>query len=281
MLHILVPTDFSDNAYAAMRTALQLARSYNAEVVFLHAMERPLVPATSPQEVYSSLFQAEQQELEQKLLQQCQQLYHEFDIRPKEVARNIQILPTPVADAILQVISSKNINILLMGSSGVSGIKKLLMGSNTSEMIRITTVPLLVVPPSYNFKGFRKISVVIRKKRFGNRPGLAMLERLAHTFSATVYFLFILDEDDQQSDALPLLEAEELAKGLNHEITTIRKTYKSEELERHIKKIETDLLVWLPMQGGFWGDALSESFTEEIATKACLPLLVVPHVQLK
>ncbi|WP_266205653.1 universal stress protein [Pontibacter kalidii] len=278
MLRILVPTDFSDTAYAAMRTALQLARSYHAEVTFLHAMERPMVPAATPQEVYYSILQAAQQELGQRLQQLSQQLHQELDLRPKEVTRRVQILPTPVSNTVLQLIRDNSINLVVMGSSGVSSLKKFFMGSNTAEMIRITTVPLLIVPARYAFRGFKSITVVIRAKRFGNRPGLSILDRLSHTFSASVYFLFILDEDGQARDSLPLAESAELVNGLNYEIIPIRKNSKNEELEQHLQKTNTDLLVWLPRQVGGWGDSLSEGFTEEIAYKARLPLLVIPHL---
>ncbi|WP_276495994.1 universal stress protein [Pontibacter litorisediminis] len=279
MLRLLVATDFSDNAAAAMRTALLLGRSYTAEVIFLHAMDRPLVPATSPPEIYNSIYQAEQQELEQRLQQQVQELSQELDLRPREVLKSVQILPTPVALSVLQLISRRNIRLVIMGSSGVSGFKRLLMGSNTTEMIRLTPVPLLIVPGGYNFRGFQKITVVIRMKRFGNRPGLSILDRLSHTYSASVYFLFILDEEDSEPEAVAFAQTEELAKGLPHEVITIRRRDKNEELERHLQKTRTDLLVWLPMPGGFWRDSMSESFTEEIAAEAGLPLLVIPHLK--
>lgn len=279
MLRILVPTDFSENAYAAMRTALQLARSYQAEVVFLHTMEMPPVPATSPQEVYADIYEAEHQKLEQKLQQQCQGLYLELSLRPKEVLKTVQVLPAPLIDAILQLSRDSAINLVVMGSSGTSGFQKFFVGSNTSDMIRLTIAPLLIIPPNYHFEAFKIISIVIRLKRFGERPGLRLLERIAHTYSAQLYFVFVLDEDETEPKFLPPAEIHSLDKDLPYKITSIRKATKTEDLQKHLQNSGTDLLVWLPMQHGFWGNSPSEQFAERAASKVGLPLLVIPHIK--
>ena len=279
MLRLLTATDFSENAQSAMRVALRLARSYSAEVFFLHAMARPPVPAISPEEVYNSIYQAEQQELEQRLQEECRQLYMELGLRPKEVMKHVYILPTPVTDTILQIISRDKIDLLIMGSSGASGVSKLLLGSNTNEMMRNTPIPLLVVPPKFAFNGFKEISVVIRLKRIGNRPGLPLVQKLANTYSATVHALVVLDEEDEAQSSIPLKEAENLLQGLNYKIHTIRKDSKAKELENHLQKTKTDLVVWLPMPSGLWNDSLTESFTEEVASEAGIPLLVIPHIE--
>lgn len=279
MLRILVLTDFSENAYAAMHTALQLARSYHAEIVFLHTMERPPVPATSPQEVYASIYEAQRHKLEQKLQQQCQKLYHELSIKPKEALKRVQVLPAPLTDAVLQLSQNMAVNLVVMGSSGVSGFQKFFVGSNTSDMIRLTIAPLLIVPPNYQFQGFKTISLVIRLKRFGERPGLSILEKIAHTYSAKLYFVFVLDEEETEPDSLPAAETHVLVNDLTYEITSISKASKSEELERHMQQNDTDLLVWLPMHRGLWGNSPSEQFAERAASKAGLPLLVIPHIK--
>lgn len=279
MLRILMLTDASENAHAAMRTALQLARSYSAEVVFLHTLEHPPVPATSPQEVYTSIYENQHRQLEQKIQQQCQQLYQELDLKPKEVLKDVQILPPPLAEAILQFSHSKDISLVVMGTSGNSELEKFFVGSNTSEMIRLTVAPLLIVPLGYRFQAFKVISVVIRLKHFGRRPGLYLLEKIAHTYNAQLHFVFVLNEDETQPGTLPLPDTYELLKNQNHEITSIRKATKRKDLQMHLQRTGTDLLVWLPMQHGLWGNAPSEQFTEEAASKLGIPLLVIPHLK--
>ncbi|MDX5423464.1 MAG: universal stress protein [Hymenobacteraceae bacterium] len=281
MLRFLVPTDFSANAQNAMRTALQLARCYSAEVIMMHAMPRPLVPAISPDEVYSSVYETEQTELQEKLRTECQQLYVELGLRTGEVPRQIEVLSTPVSDAILQAIARNSADLVVMGSSGLSGIKRLLFGSNTQEIIGLSPVPVLVVPNQYVFGGFKRITVVIRAKNFGKRTGLDLLARLGRTFSATLYFLVIPEDDGEQapllSELLTSRELQEPFRELHHEISTIRKTDKAAALEEHLTKTNTDLLVWLPKRKGLWTESLSEDFAQEVASEAKKPLLIIPH----
>jgi len=50
-----------------------------------------------------------------------------------------------VAEKIVEVAKSKNVKYIIMGAHGYSGIKKLLIGSVSDKVIRLSDRPVLVV----------------------------------------------------------------------------------------------------------------------------------------
>ncbi|MBT8252986.1 MAG: universal stress protein [Flavobacteriaceae bacterium] len=140
MKKILVPTDFSEQAENALKVAAQLAREYDAEIYLLHLLELPLhqIDALSG---HSDLPEAMFfMKLAQKRFQ---------DVLAKEYLEGITVNETvefhQSFSHIVDVCEEKKIDLIVMGSHGVSGIKEMFIGSNTEKVVRTATVPVLVI----------------------------------------------------------------------------------------------------------------------------------------
>ena len=276
MLRILIPTDFSKNAMTAMRTGLLLAKSFGAEVVFMHAMSKPMVPATSPEEVYTSLFESDRRELHEKLRSSCQKLYEEIALRPSEVQKQVLVMTAPIPETILQVIASQSIDLVVMGAGGLNSMKNLLFGSNTLQLMDLTPVPLLVVPQAHAFKGFRQIFTIVRNKDLNYRDGLRLLARITRNFGATVTFLVVQKAHEPLPHLSDIIGADGLTeefRALSHEIKAVQK---NELAPTYIHQPQADLFAWLPRKRGFWSDSYTEDLMEEVLSEHQLPILVIP-----
>ncbi|MBC5991751.1 universal stress protein [Pontibacter cellulosilyticus] len=271
-----MPTDFSKNAYTAMRTGLLLAKSFGAEVVFMHAMSKPMVPATSPEEVYNSLLENEIKELHEKLRRSCHALYDEIRLHHSEVMKQVLVVSSPLPETILQVAANQNIDLVVMGAGGINSMKSLLFGSNTLQMIGLTNVPLLIVPEKYVFKGFHQIYTVVRTKDLGYRDGYQLLLRFARNFSAALKFLVIQKDEvfePHLSDIIGSNVLLEEFRVLKYQVLTVSKI---EVLQVYKNNQPIDLFAWLPNNKSFWSDTFSDDFAEEVLTKLHLPLLIIP-----
>jgi len=140
MKNILVPTDFSDQAENALKVAAQLARTYNAEIYLLHIIEIPFheVDAmTSQSDLPEAMF--------------FMKLAHKkFEkLLNKDYLKNIKVHETVDFHEIFKGVfhSSKkhNIDLIIMGSNGISGLREMLIGSNTEKVVRTSESPVLVV----------------------------------------------------------------------------------------------------------------------------------------
>lgn len=140
MKKILVPTDFSQQAEYALKVAAQLAKKHDSEVHMLHMVELPMhqIIATSN---YSELPEAVffMKIAHQKFEEATDKDY----LEDLDLFENIKFNETP--DGVSNYCDENNIDLIVMGSHGSSGIKEMFIGSNTEKVVRTSRVPVLVI----------------------------------------------------------------------------------------------------------------------------------------
>ncbi len=140
MKKILVPTDFSQQAEYALKVAAQLAKKHDSEVHMLHMVELPMhqIIATSN---YSELPEAVffMKIAHQKFEEATDKDY----LDDLDLFENIKFNETP--DGVSNYCDENDIDLIVMGSHGSSGIKEMFIGSNTEKVVRTSRVPVLVI----------------------------------------------------------------------------------------------------------------------------------------
>ena len=154
MKHIIVPTDFSENAYKAAKLALSMAADLDTRFSLVHAYQ-----------AFQSGFQSDKTNLEDHARAK-QEAEKEMEIFIQKLQHNGYPVPVKgeciegtLLSVINQVTDDKSNTILFMGTTGATGIKYHLIGSNTLYIAKKTSLPLLTVPVgTENFK-LRKVAV--------------------------------------------------------------------------------------------------------------------------
>jgi nucleotide-binding universal stress UspA family protein len=280
MLRILAPTDFSTDGYNATLVAMQLAKKLKAEVVFVHAMAKPPVPAASPESLFQSVYQEQQRKTRDRLLDETQYLFDILDLRHAEVRYKTLVVPTPFADSMLQVIARESIDVVVMGSRGSSQLKQILIGSNTLELMRISPVPLLVIPSEVVFDGFENITILLEQLKLPERSGIDMLECIAQNYDASLHFL-ILTKDGQNvqdvSELKPEFSSWHHLLQRPHTTTLLDDSEAMVGMGAQIAATKSSLVVLMPEKQSIWETLFSKTISEELAVRAQMPLLVLPQ----
>jgi len=140
MKNLLVPTDFSSQAENALKIAAQLARKHNCEIHLLHILEIPLhqVDALSsyndlPEAIYFMKLAHQQFETLKANAYLTGLIIHEH-VEFHEIFKGI-----------FHVCKKHNIDLVIMGSNGTSGLREMLIGSNTEKVVRTSETPVLVI----------------------------------------------------------------------------------------------------------------------------------------
>jgi nucleotide-binding universal stress UspA family protein len=141
MKRILIPTDFSPHAYAALSHAVLFAESFGAEVHLLN-IQVPYGPTSPLVEEYPGEAEAKR-------------VLDSLNTGSAPAVRAIRrgFAAGPV---ILDYASSHDIDLIVMGSHGYRGVPRLLLGSVAEEVLRASTCPVLVIreaemsSPSYD-----------------------------------------------------------------------------------------------------------------------------------
>lgn len=140
MKRILVPTDFSEQAENALKVAAQLAKKHDCEIYLLHILEIPLQevdPITSYNSLPEALF--------------FMKLAHQKFEKLKDKTYLEGLIIHEIVDfheifkGIFQVCKKQQIDLIIMGSNGVSGLREMLIGSNTEKVVRTSETPVLVI----------------------------------------------------------------------------------------------------------------------------------------
>ena len=135
---ILVPTDFSHSGDAAMRTATVLAKDTGAKLLIVHVEELPQVYTGG--EFYYGVPEPAQEDLERMLA----------DIKPTdpEVEYEHRMVTGTPASAIVKLADDEQVDMIVMGTHGRTGLARMLMGSVAESIVRKAKCPVLTYKPS-------------------------------------------------------------------------------------------------------------------------------------
>jgi nucleotide-binding universal stress UspA family protein len=142
---ILVPTDGSALSKKAVRSALELASTLGAEVVALNVV--PRYP-TSYFEGAISVSPTEVARVEKLWAEQGQDLADEVGKAAAKAgvqAKAVTLRSDLVAEAILATARKHKCDLVVMGSHGRRGLKRLLLGSETQHVLTHGSLPVLVL----------------------------------------------------------------------------------------------------------------------------------------
>lgn len=141
MKRILVPTDFSEHSLYAMKVAAQIAKKNNGEIFLLHMLELPhnaggdaLGQGTAIPEIM--IFKnAAMEKLEKLMNHECLEGLKVSEVIQFELA----------FEGIMKVGNKNDIDLIVMGSHGISGFQEMFVGSNAEKVVRNSEVPVLII----------------------------------------------------------------------------------------------------------------------------------------
>lgn len=145
MKQILVPTDFSTRAENALKAAAQIARKNNCEIHLLHMLE---IPSQMNDAITGGAAIPEIMLFLQKAKETMQFIKEKNYLQGITVIDFIQL--EKASHGILSFINKEEIDLVIMGSNGVSGIEELILGSNTEKVVRLSPVPVIVIKEEIN-----------------------------------------------------------------------------------------------------------------------------------
>ena len=142
---ILVATDGSTLSKKAVRSAIKLALSLNAELVALYVV--PRYPMTyfeggmsiSPEEV--SRTERQWADKGQAVVDEIQQAAQVQGIKAKAVVARSDL----VAESLISAAKKHKCDLIVMASHGRKGLKRVLLGSETQHVLTHSTIPVLVL----------------------------------------------------------------------------------------------------------------------------------------
>ena len=137
---ILLPTDFSSSADAALEMATDLAQHFHAELCLLNVI--PVFPTTTAYDFFP----------ETEFLEQARK-YAETQFasrQPKLVSKGVKAKiciesGNDVAGNIMMVIDRERIDMVIISTHGISGWRPLVFGSIAEKVVKLVQCPILLL----------------------------------------------------------------------------------------------------------------------------------------
>jgi nucleotide-binding universal stress UspA family protein len=188
---ILLPVDFSDYSELAAKKGSSLAEIYRASLYFLHVGDDA-----------------------QKSARQLSAFVNKIGIDQELPVRKLVAQGTP-EKKILSVARKLNVDAIIMGTSGNSGLKHLVQGSVAEKVLRQAVCPVLMIkkPKHGEFSGYvlpqiRNVDDVFQADKIlvpldfspASKRAMRYAVSMASLYNSTVYILTVYDKKFKEYD---------------------------------------------------------------------------------
>lgn len=270
-VNILLPTDFSDNAWSAAVYALKLYADKECTFYFLHTTS--IIASKIPKK-----FSKDIKENAMKELLELKEMAEASNANANH-AFEIVLSEDHLYKAIETEILEHKINMVIMGTKGVTAAKELFLGSNTVNVVKkIRLCPVLIVPYEYDFVEPKQIAFPTDFNRFYNEKELNHLKQLADLFNSDIRILHIKTEnqldDIQEYNYMMLKHYLKDYKCSYHWMPDY--TNKVEEINVFIEDLKINILTMINYWHSLMENIFNEPVIKKIGSHPKIPFLVIP-----
>ncbi|MCR9182302.1 MAG: universal stress protein [Flavobacteriaceae bacterium] len=276
MKRIILPSDFSENAYNAISYALQLFKDEKCTFYLLNTYTPVLYdseymyhnPTVSLDEIYSSNSKKGLKRLEKRINKEFNNPKHRFE---KLSVFNFLI------DEINFQIEEKNIDLVVMGTKGATGAQEILFGTQTIHTIKKSKCPVLAIPSDYEFKSLKNILLPSDLSIGFRENQLEILKNIATKNKANIHILHVMQDA-------------ELSKIQKDGKATLTNYFKNNSIKFHFlgdrdiqeainefqKDHKVDMLSMINNKHSFFENLFFKPVVHKIGFHVKVPFLVVP-----
>jgi nucleotide-binding universal stress UspA family protein len=137
---VLVPVDFTETSDRALEYAIELARRFEARVTVMHAYQIPVYGFPDAAYITSAELAAQISAAAQKRLDEIVESHKTAGVEM------IAVLRDGVAwEEINAIASETHADLIVIGTHGRRGLSRALLGSVAENVIRTSTLPVLVI----------------------------------------------------------------------------------------------------------------------------------------
>lgn len=143
--HILIPIDFSDSSRKAFYIGLKLARVFDADTTVLHVVE-PIASFDSGEDMDRQA--SEVRRVEEGVKRRVNELFEVGGLAEVDRRRvKVEIRAGKPYMEILRFAYESDVDLIVMGSHGYTGVKHMLIGSQTEKVVRRAHCMVLTIKP--------------------------------------------------------------------------------------------------------------------------------------
>ena len=271
MKKILVPIDFSKQALRAIKAAAKIARETGSEVYLLHMIDLP--SDENDIEAHADASSPAKMLFLKKVHEKFRELKRSKLLEGIVIHEEVRFHKT--FSGIIGYSKELNIDLIVMGSHGSTGMKEIFIGSNTERVVRHSDVPVLVVKEEMETAGFSKF-VFASDFSKDVKPAFGRFLAFIKTFDASVELLFV----NTIRNFEPTKKTSERLLNFVSEFDMPEHTlsiYNDKSIEKGIlnysQDVDADVIALVTHQRSGLASMLNESISEDLVNHAFIPVI--------
>jgi len=274
MKNIIAAVDFSKVSVNAARYAAQLAEFYKANIWIYHSYQ---LPVTANEIGYPFVGAAELQNLADFNMQE---LSKELSVIPKQpVTINSKVELINLGDGLQAFCDEVEADLVVMGITGKSTLKRLLIGSNTLHAIQHLHCPVLISPAGASFSAYCKIGLAVDYEKPIEPGTIDIINSITTSFNASLYVINVDWQSRHHTDTGKQHEAllhQQLTAGNVH-FRSLQNEHVATAIHDFVKNESIDLLITLPKKHNLVEKLFSAVHTPELLYHTDIPVLCLPE----
>lgn len=280
MRQILVPTDFSNDAYNALFYATQLYKYQQCTFHILHTYDRqsPFKEEYKRGKTTKTL----KEFMAVRAAENLQATYHRIigDTEKNTLHDFVKIpMKGPLEKALKNYLTLNPIGLVVMGTKGRTGATNIFFGGNTIQIIKSKIdCPLLCIPKQIDYRPISQLGYITSLKHVLEKYSLSIVKSLVAQHEAALHIVHI-DEDESlnksQEKNKTLLSAYFKNACLYFHTIPFNRS-KAKTLAKFAKAHELDILAMCYYRHYFLTKLLREPVVLDLSFYAETPLLLLP-----
>jgi len=277
MKRILLPTDFSDNAFNAIQYALQFFKDEECRFYLLHTftpvsynvgylIENPMPYGMEDIAMMNS--KREMDRTEEKIKEEFNNPKHSFE---KISAFNMLV------NEIIDTVDQYNIDLIVMGTKGATGAKEIFIGTHTMYTIKKVKCPVLAIPSGFEYEKPKEILFPTDYHFSITNIHLSSIKKICDIHNSRLHILnayYGVPLDGNQEETKDYLDT--YFKENAHIFHIADGMDVIEAVEDFQKMNIINLLVMVHNKHSFFENLLFKPVINQIAYHANIPFLVIP-----
>lgn len=276
MKKILVPTDFSKTSQTAAEVASGIAKKAGAEVILLHVIEEgaedsvKITGEVVYEDMEEKLFMMKLIERSKKQLAKLAEDAMFEDVKVRQELR----MGTPF-HGMRTIITEHKVDLVVMGTSGRTGLEGMIIGSNTEKVVRHAQCAVLTVqkkPARPDFKNIVYATSMGKDEEIFAR----VVKRAQEMYDATVHLVRINTPGNFQRDAIVKQYMKDFAKKLmlkNYTINIFNDFSEEEGIIYFADSINADMIAMATHGRTGFAHVLAGSIAEDVVNHSKRPVL--------
>lgn len=278
MKNILLPTDFSDNSWNAIKYAIQLFKDETCTFHLLNTYT-PIIYNVEYVLGYPAQFglgDAIRETAQENLNDLTTKISQTFAKNPKHKFNSIARFDTLVS-GIKEYISEHTIDLIVMGTKGATGAQEILFGSNTVHVFKEIKCPVLAIPSDFKFEKPLEILFPTDLEVDYSFFKIDILKQIALDNNSRVNALHVSTGNDLSFKQInSQLKLESLFKGISYLFHDYECMNVTEAINKFQIKAKVNLLAMINNKHSFFENLFFKSTLNQIGFHLKVPFLVIP-----